>query len=351
MRKLLIVLISIVCAAGCHHSSSSDADSCQFAKDGVCDEPVNCAYGTDSTDCIAACAQGVTPFITGACAYRNPTTTQPVDTSVGTNGTLNLIGHRDGVISGVPSGSNPATLIDRHYRVFVPPTYNPKVPMPLVVMLPGNDADIYWLADYTQLPRTADMNRFIVVYAEQEWRWNEDGWSWWTDWDWVNQPTSNPDLYFLKQLVTRMEGDYNVDRTRVYAVGHSRGAAMALIAAFELPDLFAGACSESGFSEYGYQTRIQAYSGRKMPLVFVHGTIDTDVCVTCNINGTCAADGQPCGDVVASDALVAMLQQKGWTSQNLVYYRLDNLGHQWQPQLNQEMWDFLNAMPLTGGAQ
>ena len=40
------------------------------------------------------------------------------------------------------------------------------------------------------------------------------------------------------------------------------------------------------------------------------------------------------------------MQALGWTAEELVYKRLENVAHRWQPWLNQEMWDFLDAHTL-----
>jgi predicted peptidase len=142
-------------------------------------------------------------------------------------------------------------------------------------------------------------------------------------------------LIFLKKLIEKIGQEYNIDKTRIIASGHSRGASMAIIAAFELPDLIAGACPQSGFTEFQYHKRIQAWNGRKIPFVFIHGVLDTDIAITRT------------GTVEASDSLVKILRDKGWTDNELYYYRLENVAHRWQPQLNQQWWDFLLARPLT----
>ena len=103
---------------------------------------------------------------------------------------------------------------------------------------------------------------------------------------------------------------------------------MAYIAAFELSDTFAALCSQSGFTEFGYDAHVANWSGRHTPMMLVHGTVDTDV---------------PVG---RSDAIYNQMQGLGWSSENLVYKRLENVAHRWQPWLNQEMWDFLSAHKL-----
>jgi poly(3-hydroxybutyrate) depolymerase len=325
---------------------STDPTSCVHANDGTCDEPVNCPYGADEADCVAECAAGTRlPFIAGACAFRKPPT-QPPPVGSGTGGTLHWTGHRDGTIE-VASGEEPATTVDRHYRVYVPRIYNPARPIPLVVMLPGHRVSHYSLAGYTQLTRSAELNGFIVVYAEQEWRWKSFRWAWWTDWNWQAQSNENPDVIFLRKLVEKLGGDYNVDPRRVFAVGHSRGGAMAIIAALELSDIFAGICSQSGFTEFGYHNRIEKWTGRKVPMVFVHGTLDDDVCIDCTSGGKCGVQpGKGCGGVEASDSLTQQLKTLGWGDNDLIYYRLGNVAHRWQSQLNQQVWRFLSARPM-----
>jgi predicted esterase len=334
----LFLIAGILCACPTEEPPAL-GDPCSYKDDGVCDEPVNCPYGTDDADCDSACTNETADFLTaGACAYREPPVDPRLEPGAGTTGTYNLSGHHDGVVMG-PSGCEENKRIRRHYRLFVPANYNPARPAPMVFMLPGHRVDIYSLADYTQLQRTADLNGFILVYLEQEWRWyiapycsqQPYKWAWWTDWDWSASPDTNPDLVFFETLHEELSYQYNVDQSRVFAVGHSRGGAMSLIAAFELPHIFAGACSESGFSEFDYHLRIDAYEGRRIPLVFIHGAADPDVTVG------------------ASDFIVNLLEDKGWTDDDLLYYRLDNVAHRWQPQLNQHCFDFLNARPMSEG--
>ncbi len=333
----LAAVLALALAAACHtrapgSAAATSEDSCVYARDGVCDEPVSCGYGTDETDCAAACAAGGSPLLAGACAYRKPVQTSACDPSaVGSGGSVNLVGDRDGSIQ-VPSGYGGGRIVDRHYSISVPQTYDPKCPAPLVLWMAGHRVPPYSGEDTVYaLRRSSDINRFIVVSVEQEWRDDPNEgwkWAWWTDWDWT-RPKDNPDIILLRQLVAKMEQDYNVDTTRVFATGHSRGAAMALIAAFEMPDVIAGSAVESGFTEFGYSNRIAAYSGRKVPIVLVHGIIDQDVPIA-----------------TGGDAIAKQLRGLGWNDDDLLYFRLGNVGHRWQPQLNQQWFDFLSSRPL-----
>ena len=55
----------------------------------------------------------------------------------------------------------------------------------------------------------------------------------------------NPDILYMESILTELKNSYNIDLSRVYVSGHSRGAALSIIAAFERPDLFAGFCAQA----------------------------------------------------------------------------------------------------------
>ncbi len=233
-------------------------------------------------------------------------------------------------------------MVGRHYRLFVPRHYNPKHTTPLVIVMGGHRVTHDDLADYTELGRMADQGSFIVAWADQEWRTKgEQRWAWWTDWDWVVKAADNPDLAFLRKLIERIEGEYDIDKSRIYLAGHSRGASMAFIGAIELSDVVAGAWVQSGFAEYGYVgARLKQAPARRAPIVFMHGTRDMDVPIQCNSAQLGCADG-----------MTARLVELGWKKdEDFVYYRLDNVAHRWQPWINQYGWDFLRARPLGKAA-
>ena len=100
---------------------------------------------------------------------------------------------------------------------------------------------MYWLAEFTELNRLADREDIIVVYGHPEWRdfGSYDVFSWYSykeayEGTWAD----NPDIAYMEAITEELSGRYNVDRSRVYVSGHSRGGALSMIAAFERPDLF-----------------------------------------------------------------------------------------------------------------
>ena len=324
---------------------------CLTLEDGSCDEPHSCALGTDQADCEEACSVSTQPpHLRAVCAWRTPELAPLPTRSVGpgSEGAGGGYGHLTGLFM-IPSGADPDRLAARHFRAFVPRSYQPDRPIPLVLMLPGHRVALDPLPDYTQLMASADMEGFIVAFLEQELRTGDQRWAWWTDWPWAQRPdaTTHPDLIFIERIVTQLKSEYNIDHSRVLITGHSRGASMALIAAHERPELFSAAVVESGFTEFGYDERIRARepSSPKPKVILIHGDLDPDICVDCRPGATCAVTGRRCGAIYGADGLNELLTQAGWGPEELLYMRLEGVTHRWQPQLNTTWWRWLNARP------
>ena len=133
----------ILLCVGCDdEKKTSPLDSCEFAKDDVCDEPINCSFNTDETDCVAACASGVNLHLfAAACAYRNPPV-EPPDDGDPSGGSLHVTGYRDATLE-IPNGEDLTQTIDRHFRIYVPRAYNPDRSTPLVISMPGHRVSHY----------------------------------------------------------------------------------------------------------------------------------------------------------------------------------------------------------------
>ncbi|MGC6418898.1 MAG: alpha/beta hydrolase family esterase [Bradymonadia bacterium] len=324
-----------------------DSD-CAWSNNGVCDEPSRCPLGSDEADCVSACESmpEMRPFIAAACIHRGLLQQAP---EMATDGDVH-VGVGRWIDESLPAPVPDAAPRSRRFRIFVPPGLDPDRPRPAIFMLPGNRVSHYSLPDYTELDSSAASNGFIVVYVEQPWRDRFFSWSWYTDWDWAGAPQSNPDVSFLTSLAEYMVDAWLVDADRIYLAGHSRGAAMSVIAALERPDVFAGAIPQSGFVEFGYFDRLANWSGARRPaFFFMHGTLDDDVCIDCEPGGRCGVNPvRQCGTVAATDRIVATLQSLGWEDETLHYKRLEGVAHRYQPWLNQQAWDFVKAHASGG---
>lgn len=320
---------------------------CPFAQDGTCDEPASCVFGSDEVDCAAACAQTPPPAeVWGACQFRARgwPDLQAVDPDLAKRGSGGS-GGRYGWTYGTIEARNPlgAGQVTRYYLVWVPDSYDPARPAPIVYYLGGFGVSMYGVSAWSDLNRTAERNGFIAVYAEQHMR--DMGAPinrWMMGWhvylqafagDWAD----NPDVDFLVKLTDRLKTHFNVDRTRVYVTGHSRGGGMSVIAPFIRPDVFAGLCGQAAFSEVNqFNKIIAAWTGRRFPAVLVHGTLDDNV--------------KP----IEFHETVKAFKQGGWKTleeagaqgETLRPYFVPGVGHTWQPNLNQEWIDFLFAHPI-----
>ena len=123
-------------------------------------------------------------------------------------------------------GANASSEVVRHYRVYVPRKLQANHAVPVVFGVGGVSVGMYWLAEFTELNRMADREGFIVVYGQPEWRyfgsdyvfaWYVYSQAWQGDWP------DNPDLAYMESVLDEVSSLYNVDLSRVFVSGHSRG--------------------------------------------------------------------------------------------------------------------------------
>ena len=311
-------------------------DSCMTANDGECDELNGCPLGSDSKDCDKVCDSQPWPEAhIGACAHD--AAALPVDegaqTGVGSEGSGGLVGTWDGIV--YSREANSSQEIPRHYRVYVPRRYDDAQPTPLLFVLGGFSVDMYWLAEFSEANRLADRENFIVVYGHPDWRdfGSYDVFSWYVYQNaFTGEWADNPDIEYMENIVDELGDMYNIDLSRVYVSGHSRGGALAILAAFERPDLFAGYCAQAGFvSANDYDARLfelAANASHRVPGVLVHGESDPDV------------------SVQESDLVTSLLSDAGWNyNDDWLYIKIPNATHEWQSQYNQQVWDYLFSRP------
>ena len=339
--------------------AAPSAPLCPFAGDGVCDEPASCALGTDSADCDAACAAPDPPArLYGACTFRarglpDHEAVDPDLAKRGSHGSGGLYGWSWGSILARNPGGSSLPPVRRYYMAYVPDTYDPARPAPLMYYLAGFGVSMYGNAGWTDQNQLAERNGVIVVYVQQHYR-NMGKHGWMMGWHVYlqafrgtdpNDPaqwSDNPDLDFLVKLTERLKGLYNIDRTRVWTTGHSRGGGMSVILPFLRPDVFAGSCGQAAFSHVNkFEDFIRAYKGRRFPAVLVHGTMDDNVQPS-EYHATVKAYRD------AGWKTLADLQKEGRdpSEETLRDYFIPAQGHRWQPDLNQEWFDFLYARPI-----
>ncbi len=120
--------------------------------------------------------------------------------------------------------------VERPWVLYVPPSYNPRAPTPLLVMLHGG---VSW-PDIPDDPlEEAREDEWAAAAAEYGWLvlypFGQEGATWWDDVGMAN----------IRDLVRTVKREYNVDDDRVYMGGFSDGGSAALCWAMVEPTDFA----------------------------------------------------------------------------------------------------------------
>jgi polyhydroxybutyrate depolymerase len=164
------------------------------------------------------------------------------------------------------AGTVVSSGVTREYLLYVPKSYDPARPTPLVISMhpamswPTSQMDIsHWNL-------VADENGIIVAYPAGTGggprTWFMEG---------RRTPSRMPDVVFLSRLMDALEASYNVDRARIYADGLSNGGGMAFALACALPGRIAAVGMVSA-------ARSLDWSGcadqPPVPAIAFHGTAD-----------------------------------------------------------------------------
>jgi polyhydroxybutyrate depolymerase len=155
----------------------------------------------------------------------------------------------------------------RSYLLYVPKTYDPQKPTPLVISLHGYAE---WPAHQAQISRwntLADEEGFIVVYPSGTnfpRRWRTMG---------LTSSTTGPltDVRFIADMIDQLEAKYNIDPARIYANGLSNGGGMSHLLACQLSERIAAIGCVSGAYTYPLA---DCHPARPVPLIAFHGTSD-----------------------------------------------------------------------------
>lgn len=150
----------------------------------------------------------------------------------------------------------------RNYLLYVPESYDPSKPTPLVISMHGF---VQWPANQMQLTRwneLADQYGFIVVYPSgtgfpKRWRAGFSG--------------SNPDVTFISDLIDKLESDYNINPTRIYANGMSNGGGMTFLLSCSMSDRIAAIGTVAGAYSLPWN---ECHPSRPVPAIVFHGTAD-----------------------------------------------------------------------------
>jgi len=165
-----------------------------------------------------------------------------------------------------PAGTSDATLVSggqtREYRIVVPRAYRTGKSIPLVLGFHGNGSTAAQFESYSGFSTLAQREGFIAVYPQG--LGDIPGWDAWA---------GSKDVQFVRDLIGSIETECEIDPSRIYAVGHSRGGGMANRLACDVSDRVAAIGSVSGV----YPSGEDCSPSRPVGIVAFHGTDDSIV--------------------------------------------------------------------------
>lgn len=178
----------------------------------------------------------------------------------------------------------------RDLSIFVPSSYNPRTPMPVVVFLHGGGGNAV-NAQATTCPErdtasaeclwaVGEAEGFITVFAtgysarqlSPLRTWNAGGSGDYACASAAACEDNSDDIAYLGAVLDQVEAEYRVDTDKVFFMGFSNGAAMAHRVACELSDRVTGIVAASGANSFanGQPCDVE----RPVTVIHVHGTAD-----------------------------------------------------------------------------
>lgn len=253
--------------------------------------------------------------------------------------------------SGVSSEQLTSGQRQRSYRLFVPPGYDGRQRLPLVLDLHGSGGNAAGEARNSGLEAVSAGERFIVATLEAEnARWN------------VPVQDGRPDdVAYVSDVIDHVSKRVCTDDTRVYATGFSGGARMSSLLACRLGSRLAAIAPVSGLRFPG------PCNGRPIPVLTFHGLADPQNTYDGHVPGRGGeweesvpdalagwARHNACkGNVILEDPegpLSTMRYEGCATGTEVRMIRIDGLGHTWtkrEVDTTGVMWQFFKSYRLT----
>ena len=159
--------------------------------------------------------------------------------------------------------------ITRSYTIYVPASYTPGTPAPIVLNFHGYTSSAFEQLYYGDFRAIADTAGFLIVVpngtldATGTSYWNS-GWGGTVD-----------DIGFTSALIDEIAATYSVNLDRVYSTGMSNGGFMSYTLACSLSNRIAAIASVTGSMNVGQDQTCNAV--HPTPVMEIHGTADLTV--------------------------------------------------------------------------
>ncbi len=160
--------------------------------------------------------------------------------------------------------------VEREYLLHVPPGYDGRKPVPLVVALHGLGGNASQFARDSSISKFADKYNFIAVYPDaRQWFGEKQLQIWDAGNGLVNGNQGESELKFLRNIIEKTQSQASIDSQRIYVTGISNGGMMAFNAAAGLSDKIAAIAVISGAMSGKEKSPSQPLS-----VLNIHGTDD-----------------------------------------------------------------------------
>ena len=149
----------------------------------------------------------------------------------------------------------------RSYILHVPSTYSSATAVPLMIALHGHSWTAARFRDTTQLDQVADSKNFIIAYPDGEGNmWNAGN---------CCSTLGTDDVTLISGMIDSITSKYNIDKSRVWVLGHSNGAMMAYRAACEISEKITAIAVGAGtFAAFSCKPT------KAVSVIEIHGTAD-----------------------------------------------------------------------------
>jgi len=160
----------------------------------------------------------------------------------------------------------------RSYFVHLPPRYDGKAKLPLVLVLHGATQSTEGAEFMSGMSTVADEERFIVAYPSGTSFFGDRGPTWNAGNCCGSAYEKNiDDVAFLRRLILELRRQYHVDEKRVYVTGISNGGMMSFRMACESADLVAAVGPVAGAQN------MRCKPSAVVSVIVFHGTADDQV--------------------------------------------------------------------------
>jgi polyhydroxybutyrate depolymerase len=179
-----------------------------------------------------------------------------------------------GLGPGDREGSLSSGGVKRTFSLHLPPVYDGRTPLPLVIVLHGGGGNAEGAARMTGFSREADREGFMVVYPNGSGRVSAERLLTWNAGNCCGYAldSKTDDVGFIRDLIDGLDGRLPLDLARVYATGISNGAMMSYRLACELSAKLAAIAPVAGALNLENCQPVEPVS-----VIIFHGTADQHV--------------------------------------------------------------------------